>query len=77
MNLVPRTGTPTANPPGTPVAAKPETTTTLGADQAAQDQRTASPRESTFTTVEPERSASTPRVSRYGRRIRSPKRLNL
>ncbi|KAL1467703.1 hypothetical protein MTO96_025961, partial [Rhipicephalus appendiculatus] len=40
MHLVPTTGTPTANPPGTPVADQPETTTALGADLVAQDQRT-------------------------------------
>ncbi|XP_049276043.1 uncharacterized protein K02A2.6-like [Rhipicephalus sanguineus] len=78
MHLVPTTGTPTANPPVTPVADQPETTTTPGADQAAQDQQTTSPRERTSTAEEPQGSASTPRVSRsrYGRRIRRPKRLD-
>ncbi|KAL1483709.1 hypothetical protein MTO96_033013 [Rhipicephalus appendiculatus] len=76
IHLGPTTRTPTANPPGTPVADQPETTTP-GADQAAQDQETASPRESTSTTGEPHCSTSTPRASMYGRRIRRPKRLDL
>ncbi|KAL1447100.1 hypothetical protein MTO96_044383, partial [Rhipicephalus appendiculatus] len=81
-HLVPTTGQPgenTASPPATPAAAQTETTTPSRpadepsrseADQAAQDQ----PQHSTSSTEKPR--GSTPRVSRFGRRIHRPKRLD-
>ncbi|XP_037576972.1 uncharacterized protein K02A2.6-like [Dermacentor silvarum] len=51
--------------------------TTPGTDRAAQDQRTALPRESTSTAEAPRGSTSTPGVSKFGRKIRRPRRLDL
>ncbi|XP_037558085.1 uncharacterized protein LOC119435243 [Dermacentor silvarum] len=81
MHLVPTTGRPaedTTSTPGTPAAAQTAMSpTTPGADQAAQDQETASPRESTSSADAPCGSPSTPRFSRFGRKIHSPRRLDL
>ncbi|XP_037576677.1 uncharacterized protein LOC119458889 [Dermacentor silvarum] len=81
MHLVPMTGCPaegTTSPPGTPSAAQTTMSpTTPGADPAAQDQGTASPRESTSTADASRGSTSTPRVSKLGRKIRRPRRLDL
>ncbi|KAH7949161.1 hypothetical protein HPB49_005700 [Dermacentor silvarum] len=51
--------------------------TTPGADRAAQDQTTASPRESTFTAEAPCGYTTTPRACKFSRKIRRPRRLHL
>ncbi|XP_037576678.1 uncharacterized protein K02A2.6-like [Dermacentor silvarum] len=81
MHLVPTTGRPaegTTSPPGTPAAAQTAMCpTTPGADRAAQDQGTASPRESISTADATRGSTYTPRVSKFGGKIRRPRRLDL
>ncbi|XP_037564184.1 uncharacterized protein K02A2.6-like [Dermacentor silvarum] len=81
MHLVPTTGRPaedTTSTPVTPAAAQTAMSpTTPGADRAAQDQETASRQESTSTADAPCGSPSTPRVSRFGRKIGRSRRLDL
>ncbi|XP_037576766.1 uncharacterized protein LOC119458988 [Dermacentor silvarum] len=81
MHLVPTTegsAECTTSPPRTPAAAQTAmSTTTPGSDRTAQNQRTASPRESTSTAEAPRGSTSTPYVSKFGRKIPTPRRLDL
>ncbi|XP_037568164.1 uncharacterized protein K02A2.6-like [Dermacentor silvarum] len=81
MHLVPTTGRPaegSISPPGTPAGKQTIVSpTTPGAHRAGQNQGTAPPRESTSTADAARGSTSAPRVSKFGRKIRRPRRLDL